>query len=164
MEYYSSHTKRIRRKKQRNPHQATVIHPGAGASTGRPLRSEGWAVRYEYKMATFAEFRAEEELARKLVLPAFPAFVTCSPMCLDTTKTVGLASLTCSALLRSSLPVPNVGRRRRSLRILFLSRFIVSYLPEITANQLSTDLQTVPISVRILSRTSTLQQTPPPLR
>lgn len=67
MEYYSSHTKRIRRKRQRHPPQPTVIPPGIGASTGRPLRSEGWAVRYEYKMATFAEFRAEEELARKSV-------------------------------------------------------------------------------------------------
>jgi hypothetical protein len=33
----------------------------------RPLRPEGWSVRYEYKMACFAEFRGEDEVALKLV-------------------------------------------------------------------------------------------------
>ena len=31
----------------------------------RPLRPEGWTVRYEYKMACFAEFRGEVEVALK---------------------------------------------------------------------------------------------------
>ena len=31
----------------------------------QPLRAQGWIVRYEYKMACFAEFRGEEEVARK---------------------------------------------------------------------------------------------------
>lgn len=63
------------------------LPPGSGPITGRPLRNEGWIVRYEvrssrplklsqlkaqtfaaqYKMATFAEFRMETELARKSV-------------------------------------------------------------------------------------------------
>ena len=33
----------------------------------RPLRPEGWTVRYEYKMACFAEFRGEDEVALKYV-------------------------------------------------------------------------------------------------
>lgn len=37
---------------------------GAGHSP-RPLRPEGWTVRYEYKMACFAEFRGEDEVALK---------------------------------------------------------------------------------------------------
>jgi hypothetical protein len=65
LEYYSAHTKRVRRKKSRFPQQGTPLPPGSGPSTGRPLRSEGWIVRYDYKMATFAEFRMEDELARK---------------------------------------------------------------------------------------------------
>ena len=36
-----------------------------GLNVGRPLRSEGWTVRYEYKMACFAEFRSEDEVALK---------------------------------------------------------------------------------------------------
>ncbi|KAF8308283.1 hypothetical protein DL93DRAFT_2220330 [Clavulina sp. PMI_390] len=65
IEYYSSHSKRVRKKKNRFPQQATPLPPGSGPIIGRPLRNEGWIVRYEYKMATFAEFRLEPELARK---------------------------------------------------------------------------------------------------
>ena len=36
-----------------------------GMNIARPLRSEGWTVRYEYKMACFAEFRSEDEVALK---------------------------------------------------------------------------------------------------
>ncbi|KAF8331398.1 Gryzun, putative trafficking through golgi-domain-containing protein [Cantharellus anzutake] len=60
-DYYTAHTKRVRRKKSRPAH----IPASSGPTIGRPLRNEGWIVRYEYKMATFAEFRMEDELARK---------------------------------------------------------------------------------------------------
>lgn len=36
-----------------------------GLNIARPLRPEGWTVRYEYKMACFAEFRGEDEVALK---------------------------------------------------------------------------------------------------
>ena len=39
----------------------------ASAGVARPLRPEGWTVRYEYKMACFAEFRNEDQVALKCV-------------------------------------------------------------------------------------------------
>ena len=66
VEYYASHSKRVRRK--RNRHAQSTHYPVALANTSArptPLRPEGWTVRYEYKMACFAEFRGEEEVALK---------------------------------------------------------------------------------------------------
>ncbi|KAG8739213.1 hypothetical protein FRC10_005870 [Ceratobasidium sp. 414] len=66
MEYYVAHSKRVRRKRNRHNHGTAPIVPQAlGTGSGRPLNAQGWAVRYEYKMATFAEFRDEQEVARK---------------------------------------------------------------------------------------------------
>ncbi|KZV82442.1 hypothetical protein EXIGLDRAFT_843706 [Exidia glandulosa HHB12029] len=68
MEYYSAHSKRVRRKRNRHatPASTAPIPPVLSANPKpMPLRPAGWAVRYEYKLATFAEFRAEEEVARK---------------------------------------------------------------------------------------------------
>ncbi|EJT96878.1 hypothetical protein DACRYDRAFT_112219 [Dacryopinax primogenitus] len=77
--YYANHSKSTRRKRSR-PHPGGVgvggpgaggagagggTGGGAGGGGGRPLRPEGWAVRYEYKMGVWAEFRGEWELARK---------------------------------------------------------------------------------------------------
>jgi len=65
VEYYTAHSKRVRRK--RNRHSTTVSsypNPSVG-NIVRPLRPEGWTVRYEYKMACFAEFRGEDEVALK---------------------------------------------------------------------------------------------------
>ncbi|KZO93890.1 hypothetical protein CALVIDRAFT_485134 [Calocera viscosa TUFC12733] len=61
--YYANHSKTTRRKRSR-PHTQAGAPPAAGGPP-RPLRPEGWAVRYEYKMGVFAEFRGEWELARK---------------------------------------------------------------------------------------------------
>lgn len=47
VDYYSSHSKRVRRKKNRYPQQPAPLPPGSGPITGRPLRNEGWIVRYE---------------------------------------------------------------------------------------------------------------------
>ena len=41
--------------------------PVSSVPVSRPLRPEGWTVRYEYKMACFAEFRGEDEVALKCV-------------------------------------------------------------------------------------------------
>ncbi|TDL16121.1 hypothetical protein BD410DRAFT_647647 [Rickenella mellea] len=81
LEYYTSHSKRVRRKRNRHSQVSSsapvIMHPippsgsVGGAQTAkvetiaRPLRPEGWTVRYEYKMASFAEFRGEDEVALK---------------------------------------------------------------------------------------------------
>ncbi|GAB1526652.1 hypothetical protein RhiTH_009824 [Rhizoctonia solani] len=67
LEYYVAHSKRVRRKRNRHNHSSMVptSHLSSGSGSGRPLGPQGWSVRYEYKMATFAEFRDEQEVARK---------------------------------------------------------------------------------------------------
>lgn len=69
VEYYTSHSKRVRRKRNRHAQAASSyvppLSPLGTASPARPLRPEGWTVRYEYKMASFAEFRGEYEVALK---------------------------------------------------------------------------------------------------
>ncbi|KAH0829099.1 Gryzun, putative trafficking through golgi-domain-containing protein [Lanmaoa asiatica] len=68
VDYYTSHSKRVRRKRNRHS-QASSYNPPplipVGTASPRPLRPEGWTVRYEYKMACFAEFRGEDEVALK---------------------------------------------------------------------------------------------------
>ncbi|KDR75635.1 hypothetical protein GALMADRAFT_268205 [Galerina marginata CBS 339.88] len=69
VEYYTAHSKRVRRKRNRHS-QSVSTYPNPNAALGglniaRPLRPEGWTVRYEYKMACFAEFRSEDEVALK---------------------------------------------------------------------------------------------------
>ncbi|KAI6046343.1 Gryzun, putative trafficking through golgi-domain-containing protein [Pisolithus marmoratus] len=69
IEYYTSHSKRVRRKRNRHSQTVSSYNPppatSVGAAVPRPLRPEGWTVRYEYKMAAFAEFRGEDEVALK---------------------------------------------------------------------------------------------------
>ncbi|KAI0753080.1 Foie gras liver health family 1-domain-containing protein [Daedaleopsis nitida] len=68
IEYYTNHSKRVRRKRNRhsqvNSYQVPLT-PLASTGVARPLRPEGWTVRYEYKMACFAEFRGEDQVALK---------------------------------------------------------------------------------------------------
>ncbi|RPD57771.1 hypothetical protein L226DRAFT_490820 [Lentinus tigrinus ALCF2SS1-7] len=68
LEYYTNHSKRVRRKRNRHSQAASYqlpLSPLASAGIARPLRPEGWTVRYEYKMACFAEFRGEDQVALK---------------------------------------------------------------------------------------------------
>lgn len=70
MEYYAAHSKRVRKKRNRHSHANSASISGMPAVPNpspvpRPLRSIGWQVRYDYKLAIFAEFRMEEEVARK---------------------------------------------------------------------------------------------------
>ncbi|KAF9243228.1 Foie gras liver health family 1-domain-containing protein [Melanogaster broomeanus] len=69
VEYYISHSKRVRRKRNRHSQAVSSYNPpplvAVGTTSKRPLRPEGWTVRYEYKMACFAEFRGEDEVALK---------------------------------------------------------------------------------------------------
>ncbi|PIL33423.1 hypothetical protein GSI_04045 [Ganoderma sinense ZZ0214-1] len=68
LEYYTNHSKRVRRKRNRHSQASSYqlpISPLATTGSARPLRPEGWTVRYEYKMACFAEFRGEDQVALK---------------------------------------------------------------------------------------------------
>ncbi|KAG8829043.1 hypothetical protein FRC17_007182 [Serendipita sp. 399] len=67
IEYYTAHSKRVRRKRNKHSTSAYSGYPTSAVATTRavPLRPIGWTARYEYKLATFAEFRSEEEVARK---------------------------------------------------------------------------------------------------
>ena len=68
LEYYTNHSKRVRRKRNRHSQAASYqlpLSPMASAGIARPLRPEGGTVRYEYKMACFAEFRGEDQVALK---------------------------------------------------------------------------------------------------
>ncbi|KAH9942206.1 Foie gras liver health family 1-domain-containing protein [Epithele typhae] len=68
IDYYTNHSKRVRRKRNRHSQSSSysIPHtPLASAGIARPLRPEGWTVRYEYKMACFAEFRGEDQVALK---------------------------------------------------------------------------------------------------
>ncbi|KAF7315077.1 hypothetical protein MIND_00021900 [Mycena indigotica] len=79
LEYYIAHSKRVRRKRNRHSQTAssypTPHTPIGTAGLGRPLRPEGWTVRYEYKMACFAEFRGEDDIALKHYQDAYAMLV-----------------------------------------------------------------------------------------
>ncbi|KAJ3553164.1 hypothetical protein NM688_g3760 [Phlebia brevispora] len=79
IEYYTNHSKRVRRKRNRhsqaNTSYALPVSP-VGSNAPRPLRPEGWTVRYEYKMACFAEFRGEDEVALKHYQDAYSSLLT----------------------------------------------------------------------------------------
>ncbi|KAA1114414.1 hypothetical protein PGT21_007995 [Puccinia graminis f. sp. tritici] len=68
IDYYREHSRRVRRKRTRSSSnafaQSTSYHqPGQHVIT--PLSPQGWSVRSDYKLATFAEFRQEYEVAIK---------------------------------------------------------------------------------------------------
>ncbi|KAJ6491785.1 Gryzun, putative trafficking through golgi-domain-containing protein [Mycena vitilis] len=79
IEYYTAHSKRVRRKRNRHSQAVSsypVPHTPLGtAGLNRPLRPEGWTVRYEYKMACFAEFRGEDDIALKHYQDAYGMLV-----------------------------------------------------------------------------------------
>ncbi|KAK2463095.1 hypothetical protein APHAL10511_004750 [Amanita phalloides] len=66
IDYYTAHSKRVRRKRNRHS-QAVPSYtlPTSSTNIARPLRPEGWTIRYEYKMGCFAEFRGENDVALK---------------------------------------------------------------------------------------------------
>ncbi|CDO69602.1 hypothetical protein BN946_scf184875.g5 [Trametes cinnabarina] len=77
LEYYTNHSKRVRRKRNRHSQVSYQLPISPMASTGvaRPLRPEGWTVRYEFKMACFAEFRGEDQVALKHYQDAYAALL-----------------------------------------------------------------------------------------
>jgi hypothetical protein len=62
VDYYREHGRRARRKRSRVPTQARPIGAVAGPA---PLGPQAWSVRYDYKMAVFAEMRQEIEVSLK---------------------------------------------------------------------------------------------------
>lgn len=69
MDYYREHSRRLRRKRSRSTShsfaQSSSYHQPGQLPTTTPLNPQGWAVRSDYKLATFAEFRQEFQVALK---------------------------------------------------------------------------------------------------
>ncbi|KAF2808509.1 uncharacterized protein BDZ99DRAFT_572364 [Mytilinidion resinicola] len=62
-EYYRDLTKHARRKKGRSQIPAPTAPPTRG--TSQTLAQQGWAVRYDFKLGIFAEFRQEMDAAQR---------------------------------------------------------------------------------------------------
>jgi hypothetical protein len=128
VEYYTSHSKRVRRKRNRQAQSATSygpLSPPLAGGPARPLRPEGWNVRYEFKMACFAEFRGEYEVALKWV-PVSSHRHSRSRTHIDTTRTHTHHFSSCLALHRCSRHGQNAGRRQKSSQTALVSRSVVS--------------------------------------
>ena len=71
LNYYREHGKRVKKKRNKLPspsgnYMRLSPPPSEKPSTGpQPLSIQGWMIRYDYKLATFAEFRQEMEAAIK---------------------------------------------------------------------------------------------------
>jgi len=112
-EYYAAHGRRVRRK--RNKHsQSTVPIPPPMAQTisiPRPLRPEGWSIRYSYKLAAFAEFRGEFEVALKHYQEAYNTlcllFSSPGPLPPSTLQSVSTSSSSSSSSTLTSSPHPS---------------------------------------------------------
>ncbi|CAG8465752.1 3204_t:CDS:10 [Diversispora eburnea] len=65
LNYYREHGKRVRRKRSRfNNPGVNYIRPPIDHSDNAPLGVQGWLARYDYKLATFAEFRLQTRSKR----------------------------------------------------------------------------------------------------
>ncbi|SPO41088.1 uncharacterized protein PSFLO_06570 [Pseudozyma flocculosa] len=71
VDFYREHARRVRRKRARYPPPPSVIQPILSAAAALapkpvdlvPLSREGWIVRAEYKLATFAELQGDNDEA-----------------------------------------------------------------------------------------------------
>ena len=66
--YYRELSKRIKKKRSRLPSTTSVPNirrEEKSDNTPQPLIVQGWMIRYDYKMATFAELRQEIDSAIK---------------------------------------------------------------------------------------------------
>lgn len=119
VDYYTSHSKRVRRKRNRHTHGSSVGYPAPAVSSvpvTRPLRPEGWTVRYEYKMACFAEFRGEDEVALKYV-PFVDSFGFSTYWAIGITRMLILPCYLCLHLSQPCLHVPRGGLRLKFSQI-----------------------------------------------
>ncbi|PKC06517.1 hypothetical protein RhiirA5_419462 [Rhizophagus irregularis] len=67
LNYYREHGKRVKRKRSRLPSPSgNFMRPPLSEKSSmspQPLGIQGWMIRYDYKLATFAEFRQDMEAA-----------------------------------------------------------------------------------------------------
>lgn len=73
LEYYRDLSKHVRRKRNRGTIPPPTGPPVSG--TSQVLSSQGWKVRYEFKMGIFAEFRQEMDAAGRNFDSAYEALV-----------------------------------------------------------------------------------------
>ncbi|CAG8608368.1 423_t:CDS:10, partial [Paraglomus occultum] len=76
--YYRELSKRIKKKRSRLPSTTSapnVRREEKSDNTNQPLIVQGWMVRYDYKMAMFAEFRQEIDSAVKYYISAYDLLV-----------------------------------------------------------------------------------------
>jgi len=126
-----------------------------GVPSTRPLRPEGWTVRYEYKMACFAEFRGEDEVALKSVVFSLPKYL----------KTKFLrhyqdAYATLMIMFGSTAILPPRTKRWAEAKVLADAinvkvRMYASCMITLTTGP--TDNQTIPVQSRALACTFTSQ-------
>lgn len=127
VEYYTSHSKRVRRKRNRHAQSGSGYPTPLGpTNVVRPLRPEGWTVRYEYKMACFAEFRGEDEVALKFVF--FLSTFRILNEITDTTKMPTLPLSLCLARLPCFLQGPKGGQRQKYWPIALISKYVTCRL------------------------------------
>lgn len=69
MEYYRDLSKHARRKRNRSSIPPPTLPPTSG--TSQTLSHQGWNVRYEFKLAVFAEFRQEMDAAYRSYQSAY---------------------------------------------------------------------------------------------
>ncbi|KAG9304758.1 hypothetical protein G9A89_003932 [Geosiphon pyriformis] len=73
--YYREHGKRVKKKRSRLPSPASIGYVPHSADQSRntplPLGVQGWMIRYDYKMAAFAEFRQEMDTALRYYESAY---------------------------------------------------------------------------------------------
>lgn len=84
MSYYHDHSKKIKDKKKR-PRPKTGVTPSGSLSNlnfgnsshdpTKPLTNAGWALRYDFKLAVFAEFQSKYSLAVKLYEGVYQSLV-----------------------------------------------------------------------------------------
>lgn len=74
VEYYRDLTKHARRKKNRGQIPLPTIPPTRG--TSQALGVQGWAIRYDFKLGVFAEFRQEMDAAGRHYTSALDALLS----------------------------------------------------------------------------------------
>lgn len=66
MDLYATHYRANRKKRAKLPaNPQAVPYPATAPPGARPLSTQGWAARYDYKAAWWAEGRGDVDLARR---------------------------------------------------------------------------------------------------
>lgn len=66
MDLFATHYRANRKKRAKLPaNPQAVPYPATAPPGGRPLNTQGWAARYDYKAGWWAEGRGDVDLARR---------------------------------------------------------------------------------------------------